>query len=381
MDYEEKRKQTERALKGMKKAKTLAERKEMARQTKSRKSMQKQRARPRRDWSDYDEEDPFEDFERITSLAETPTFARKSDSDAQTNHDWLVVAVHANRIEIHKKEKRRDAHLGGRRLAEGPPVVGDRIAVEELPGGECRLRSIGPRESLLSRRDPGNPHKSKLLAANVDLALIAVTPQEDGHLRLGIVERLRIALQSGQIEPVVVVTKADRHVGPARERLLADLEELTDSGLECFLTSSLSGEGVPELAERVAGLTTVITGHSGVGKSTLLNALDPEHERDTGGVRESDDRGRHTTTSSCMLPMPGGCWLVDTPGIRQFGLSDVTRDELLAWYPRLVDLAHDCPRACDHLQDDCALVEASGSDDRVRHDLVSYRRILGELAD
>jgi ribosome biogenesis GTPase len=357
----------------------LAERKEIARQTKSRKSMQKQRARPRRDWSDYDEEEPFESFERIESLADMESRGPTTHVDPNLSHDWLVVAVHANRLQVHRKHKLRDAHLGGKPIHGGPPVVGDRIAIQELPLGECRVLSLAPRESLLSRQDPGNAHHTKVLAANVDLALIVLPPQDDGRLRLGIVERLRIALRSGNVTPIVVITKADRHTGEGLLRLRSDLQTLRDSGQESFLTSSMTGEGVQELAERIAGLTSVVVGHSGVGKSTLLNALDPDHERDTGGVRESDDRGRHTTTSSCMFPMPGGGWLIDTPGIRQFGLSNVTREELLGWYPRLWDLSMDCPRGCEHAQEGCHLVESAQTDDQVRADLASYFRILGDL--
>lgn len=379
MDFDEKRKQAEKAVKGNKKVKTLTERKEIARQTKSRKASQKQRVRPRRDWSDYDEEEPFESFERIAQVPELESSSRSGMVDPNQNHDWLVVGVHANRLQVQRKEKLRDAHLGGKPIHGGPPVVGDRIALQELPLGECRVHSLEPRESLLSRQDPGNKHRQKVLAANVDVALITLPPQDDGHLRLGIVERIRIALQSGNVTPVVVITKADRHKGEALERLRADVQTLRDGGHECFVTSSMTGEGVGDLFDRIAGLITVVVGHSGVGKSTLLNALDPDHERDTGGVRESDDRGRHTTTSSSMIPMPGGGWLIDTPGIRQFGLTNVAREDLLGWFPVLTELATHCPRGCEHAQESCSLTKAAEDDDQVRAALASYFRILSDL--
>lgn len=381
MDYEDKRKQAERALKGFKKAKTLAERKDTARQTKQRKSMQKQRARPRQDWSDYDEEEPFESFERIAHVPELVSTVPTGAVDPNRNHDWLVVGVHANRLQVQRGEKLRDAHLGGKPILGGPPVVGDRIAIQELPLGECRVLSLAERESVLSRKNPGNRHREKVLAANVDVALITLPPGKDGSLRLGIVERIRIGLQSGGVTPVVVITKVDQHVGPARERLERDISLLIESGHECHLTSSMSGEGLQALGERIAGLITVVVGHSGAGKSTLLNALDPDHDRDTGGVRESDNRGRHTTTSSRMFAMSGGGWLIDTPGVRQFGLSNVTRDELIGWFPKLEDLARDCARGCEHGQDDCALTSAVESDPSAKADLTRYLRILEDMGD
>ncbi len=381
MDYEEKRKQAERALKGINRGKSLAERKETARLTKERKSTQKRRVRARQDWSEYDEDDPFEDFERIHHAPVRQSVAGPGTVDPNLSHDWLVVAVHANRLRVQRKEKQRDAHLGGKPIHGGPPVVGDRIAIQELPLGECRVLSMAERDSVLSRQDPGNKHREKVLAANVDVALITLPPTKDGHLRLGIVERIRIGLQSGGVTPVVVITKVDQHVGPARERLEQDIALLRDSGHECHLTSSMSGEGLEALGERIAGLITVVVGHSGAGKSTLLNALDPDHERDTGGVRESDNRGRHTTTSSSMFAMPGGAWLIDTPGVRQFGLSHVSRDELIDWFPQLVDLARDCPRGCEHGQEHCALTEAAESNPSAKADLVRYSRILEDLGD
>ncbi|MCB9906150.1 MAG: ribosome small subunit-dependent GTPase A [Planctomycetes bacterium] len=379
MNFEEKRKQAERALRNGKKSKSLAERKQLAEQSKQRKQQQSARKRPRRDWSQYSEdqdEEPFEAFEKIETYKAKKGPTVQGKHDPLRNHDWLVVAVHLGAVEIRRNDKLRRAHLGGTPLLGGPPVVGDRVAVLELPLGECRLDSIQERQSVLVRQAPSSTHRQKVLAANVDVALISLTPEADGHLRLGIVERIRIALQTGGIAPLVVVTKCDRLDAAQRAACDQDLAQLSERGLEVFATSSVTGEGLLALRERIAGTCAMVVGHSGVGKSTLLNALDPDHERNTGGVREADDRGRHTTTASSMVPMPGGGWLVDTPGIRSFGLGDLSPAELLDQFPELVEHAQACPPACAHQQAGCALQELAEVDPQVRQQLQSYLRLL-----
>ena len=382
MDYDEKRKAAERALKGMKKVKSLEERKSIARQSRARKAGQSPKRRSRRDWSDYDEDDPFEEFERMgrtTTQGSGHLDGNQARSKHPGSHPWRIVAVHAGRVEIERHGKNRSAHLGGKPLPGGPPVVGDRVAIDEMPAGECRLCAIAERRSGLMRQDPGSPHQTKWLAANVDLGLIAIPAQPDGSVRLGLVERMRIALQAGHVSPLVVVTKIDRLSPDAWARLQSVQAELLEAGLPCLLTSAVDGQGMAELGARIEGETVVVAGHSGVGKSTLLNALDPDFVRDTGGVRLSDDRGRHTTTASRMTPFAGGGWLIDTPGIRSFGLQERSAEEWLAFFPELAELAEHCPKGCQHDQADCAIriaVEQAGQqEDALVRAWKSWRRL------
>lgn len=382
MDSEDKRKQVQRHLRGAAKVRSLEERKRIAREAQERKAQQRERGRARRDWRTYDEDEPFDEFERIGTGARA---RGKSGGTAGARgaaglaHDWRVVGLAAGRVRVSKGERVREAHLGGTALAVGPPVVGDEVALQELAGGDARVRSIAERRSVLARRDPGNAHRSKVLAANVDQALITVSAGPAG-LRTGLVDRVRIAVEHGGVQPAVVVTKADTLSTEVRARVEDTLAELALEGLECLLTSAVSGEGLDALAALIAQRTTVVVGQSGVGKSTLLNAVDPSHERRTGAVRAGDGKGRHTTTASAMHRLAGGGWLVDTPGIREFGVVEVEPGALLAWFPELERLAARCRRGCAHADDaDCVVAEVAAIEPRVARALRSYLRILGDL--
>lgn len=381
LDEASKRRQVERALRGMDKMRSLEERKEIARRAKERKAARQERGRERRDWRHLDEDDDAPpEFERIRGhgggALSRPGSTAPSLPDAA--FAWLVVGLGPRQVTVAKGEKRRPAHLGGAPLPGGPPAVGDRVALTELAGGEARVRALAPRRTWLARRDPGNPHASKVLAANVDVALLCVDHGPRG-LRRGLLDRMRLAVDAGGIEPLVVVTKVDALDAEGRAFVEGVLEELAQEELVGFATSATSGEGVDALARTLHGKVAVALGHSGVGKSTLLNALDPEHERRTGEVRVDDGRGRHTTTASAMHPLPTGGWLVDTPGIREFGVVGLDAEEVLAGFPELARLAGGCPRGCVHAPTDvehCAILRSAAEDPRVAGAHARYRRIV-----
>ncbi|MFT7679664.1 MAG: ribosome biogenesis GTPase [Planctomycetota bacterium] len=380
MDSEEKDDQVARYRRGQAKCKSLEERKLLEQSSKQRKSTRKTRGRQHQDWGDYDDEDPFETFEVIERVAKDGHAQVTGTAILNVPHPWLVMGTGPRMVTVTKGGPLREAHVGGSALPQGRPVVGDHALLEELAGGEARLRSIAERKSVLERKDPGQAHRSKVLAANVDVALLVATAGPKG-LRQRLLDRLRVAVENGNILPVVVLSKLDLLEGDMLKLVLRQLQELRADGISSLATSSLKGAGIAELRELLQGRISVVVGPSGAGKSALLNSLDPDNERGTGAVRSSDSRGRHTTTAASMHAFgEDGGWLIDTPGIREFGVVNLDPVALLESFPLLAELAVGCQRGCTH-QDDpsCALALAATDDERLDREYRSFLRLLDDV--
>lgn len=380
MDSDEKHDLVARFRRGQTKNKSQEESKLLEQSSRQRKANQGSRSRQRQDWGDYDEEDPFETFEAIEKVSSQGHAQAGAAAIPNVPHPWLVVDTGPRLVTVTKGGPLRQAHVGGSILPQGRPVVGDHALLEELAGGEARLRSIAERVSVLERKDPGQAHRSKVLAANVDVALLVATAGPKG-LRQRLLDRLRVAVENGGILPLVVLSKVDLLKGEMLERVLRQLEELRSEGIDAMGTSSLTGAGIPELREFLQGRISVVVGPSGAGKSALLNSLDPDNERGTGAVRSSDSRGRHTTTAACMHAFgEDGGWLIDTPGIREFGVVDLDPESLLESFPLLAELATQCRRGCAHQEDpSCALAQAAAADERLDREYGSYLRLLDDV--
>lgn len=252
--------------------------------------------------------------------------------------------------------------------AEPLPAVGDWIAV-----CDDRVVDVLPRWSELHRPDPDAPHM-QVLAANVDVVLIAAPADRLNPSR---VEReLAVAWESGG-RPVVVLTKSDL---VDMDACLAGLDGRI-VGADVIVTSSPTGAGIEELRQLLApGRTAVLLGPSGAGKSTLVNALVGHEVLTTGEVRETDQRGRHTTTTRQMVTVPGGGVLIDTPGIRSLRLSG---DEgIAATFADVGDLAAGCRfRDCQHAAEPgCAVTAAVSGGELDPARFASYRKLQRELA-
>ena len=207
------------------------------------------------------------------------------------------------------------------------------------------------------------------MVANADL-LVVVTALADPPPRPRLVDRCLVAAYDGGLEPLLCLTKSDL---ASPDELLALYRPL---GVEAVVTGPQSG--VPELAARLAGRTSVLFGQSGVGKSTLVNQLVPDAARAVGDV-SGIGKGRHTSSSVIALELPGGGTVIDTPGIRSFGLGAVSPARVLAAFPDLSEATAHCPPGCSHLPGtpDCALDAAPVSHAR----LDSLRRLLVALAE
>ncbi|MBD3690052.1 ribosome small subunit-dependent GTPase A [Nanchangia anserum] len=288
-----------------------------------------------------------------------------------------VIAVDRGRYRVRLGEVDVRA-VKARELGRHAIVVGDRVRlVGDLSGRAdtlARLVEVTPRSTELTRSAEDTPGgREKPMVANADLMVI-VTACADPPPRPRMIDRCLVAAYAGGISPLLVATKAD--LAPAAPLL----DQFTGLGLPSLVTSfdGEAWEGLEGLSEAVRGHTCVLVGHSGVGKSTLTNALIPEAARRTGEVNAVTGRGRHTSTGAVALELPGGGWLIDTPGIRSFGLAHVEIDDLLAAFADLAEAANQCPRRCSHTADEveCALDAWARGDARREARLDSFRRLL-----
>lgn len=232
-------------------------------------------------------------------------------------------------------------------LRKRPGVVaGDVVFWQDVDvdsdGPDALITGVRERDNLLSR--PDHRGRPKPIAANLDFVVVVTTPA-DPPLRLGLVDRYLAACAHVGIDAVICLNKSDLDDGTVRA-LLVPYESL---GYPVVATSAAEETGVDALMAVIRGKRSVFVGHSGVGKSSLANVLIPGLDRRIGEVNDTIGRGRHTTTSSRLLNLPGGGELVDTPGIRAFGLVGIDTRRLSELYPEFVERADDCRfRGCSH---------------------------------
>jgi ribosome biogenesis GTPase len=272
--------------------------------------------------------------------------------------------------------------MKARELGRKAAVVGDRVAlVGDLSGQKdtlARIVRIEERTSVLRRTADDDDPYERVVVANAD-QLAIVTALADPEPRPRLIDRCLVAAYDGGLDPLLVLTKSDLAPPDKLLELYGDLD------IPYVVTSREeleTGDAAHRVREHLDGKVTAFVGHSGVGKTTLVNALVPEgRRRMTGHVNAVTGRGRHTTTSALALPLgetreAGGGWVIDTPGVRSFGLAHIDPSRVIHAFPDLEPGTEGCPRACSHDEPDCALDAwvAGGHADPAR--LYSLRRLL-----
>jgi ribosome biogenesis GTPase / thiamine phosphate phosphatase len=263
--------------------------------------------------------------------------------------------------------------MKARELGRRSVVVGDRVVlagdVSGAPGTLARIVRIQPRTSALRRSADDSDPVERVIVANAEqLVIVSSLAQPAPHLRF--VDRCLVAAYDAGISPLLCLTKAD--LAPPDEVLGV----YAPLGLPAYVTQRpLTAEQLADLQSALDGKISVMIGQSGVGKSTLVNALVPDADRVTGTVNPVTGRGRHTSSSAVALPLPDGGWIIDTPGVRGFGLGHVSPQRVVEAFPDLAEGTAGCPPGCDHLGPDCAL-DQWAAEHGAQARLDSLRRLL-----
>ena len=244
-------------------------------------------------------------------------------------------------------------------------AVGDQVTFDLLPDGTGVIDSVAPRRSELSR--PGFHGYVHVIAANID-QLIIVQAAQQPRFKLHLAERFLAIARRGNMEAIAVVNKCDLEHEATIRAWVAPLES---AGVRVVLASAETGQGVEELRGLLQGRISVLAGQSGVGKSSLVNALYPEHNIRTNAVSATSTKGRHTTTSSRLYALPDGGYLADTPGIKTLELFDDAADEaaLDDLYPEISEASAGCRfRDCRHDKEPNCAVKAAVARGQIRQD-------------
>ncbi len=330
-----------------------------------------------RDWARLDEDDVRV---RPGKGSRPRTRRRPAHDDAVSGfvvavdrgrYTCLVEGEGGPRVRKASRGTRTVTAMRARELGRKAVVVGDRVGIVGDVTGEtdtlARVVRVEKRTSTLRRTADDSDPIERVIVANAD-RLVIVTALADPEPRPRMIDRCLVAAYDAGLEPLLCLTKAD----------LASPDSLLETyaplGVPHYTTQR--GESVDDLRERLEGSMSVLVGHSGVGKSTLVNALVPDAARAVSEVNPVTGRGRHTSSSAIALPLASG-WIIDTPGVRGFGLAHVGTEDVVAAFPDLAEhAAEECPSQCTHLQDDCSLDAwvAEGHADAVRLD--SLRRLL-----
>ena len=266
-------------------------------------------------------------------------------------------------------------HLRDRRGQKSPVVVGDLVQVERTQEDRGAVVGIHPRKSTLSRPDIRKGHIEHVLAANVD-QVVVVSGAADPEFTPGLVDRILAVIEYSELEAVIVVNKMDLVSQPPYE-----VEAYTALSYPVLLTSAEDGTGIEALRTQLAGRASVATGHSGVGKSSLLNALEPGLGLDVGDVNVVTRRGKHTTTAAVWIPFGEDGAVVDTAGIREFGLFGIPKRDVPWLFRDIAAVAPGCKYPdCLHLHEPrCAVDEAVENGEIATFRYESYLRILEGL--
>ena len=265
-----------------------------------------------------------------------------------------------------------------------PVAVGDEVEIEMESGTENTgtISAISDRQNYINRQSPRHKHQHHIIAANLDQSLLVATLKEP-RTSQGFIDRFLVASEMYHVNPLIVFNKSDLYKKKELDKYDAWRKMYEEVGYKVFLISAAKQEGVEEIKQILKDKTTLISGHSGVGKSSLLNVIFPEMNLKTGDISGWSGKGQHTTTFAEMFDLPFGGRIIDTPGMREFGLVDIEKQELSHYFPEMRDRLNNCQfNNCLHLNEpDCAIKAAVVNGEIQEARYVSYLNILDSIGE
>ncbi|PZF72021.1 ribosome small subunit-dependent GTPase A [Taibaiella soli] len=263
-----------------------------------------------------------------------------------------------------------------------PIAVGDTVIfdAEDEATKTGIISKIADRHNYIVRVSPHNRNQKHIVAANLDLALLIATIAEP-RTSSGFIDRFLITAEAYHIPAIVVINKADLLKEKHKEQLREWQKTYGDAGYEVLPVVALEPDSLAQLSEKLKGKTTLFSGHSGVGKSTLINQLIPGIELRTANVSDWSGKGQHTTTFAEMFDLPEGGKIIDTPGVKEFGLIDFKKEELAHYFPEMRAVMNDCRfNNCLHINEPGCAVKAAVSDGTITVDrYASYLAIMDTI--
>jgi ribosome biogenesis GTPase len=293
----------------------------------------------------------------------------------RTTGSWYEVRDEA--AAVWQARIRGRLRLGGRR-STSPVVVGDRVMCSLEDGGEVWIEEILPRTNYIIRRASNLSKESHIIAANIDQALIVATlfsPTTSPEF----IDRFLVTSEAYRIPATILLNKIDLS-GQFPEAVEHFIAIYRQASYRVICASAVTGRGIDELEEYLRGRTTLVSGNSGVGKSTLIKTIEPALDIRIGGISRSHHKGMHTTTFSQMYSLSTGGYIIDTPGIKGFGLIDIDPAELAHYYPDFRRFAPDCQYYnCTHVHEPgCAVLRAVEEGKISEERYISYLKMLEE---